>query len=145
MENNATPRFSQGFAEIVIIVKDVRASADFYQNVVGLVPETEVSDEWVWFWAGRPGETQRIGLHRGTLLFEEHSPFPPGKRFGQIHYAFRVDRENLESAAAHVRDAGVPVYGPTYFEWMKAKSYYFYDPDGNLLEWWSPDPVSVAG
>jgi catechol 2,3-dioxygenase-like lactoylglutathione lyase family enzyme len=33
------------------------------------------------------------------------------------------------------------VYGPTEFEWMKARSYYFYDPDGNLLEFWSPDPA----
>jgi len=23
---------------------------------------------------------------------------------------------------------------------MNARSYYFYDPDGNLLEFWSPDP-----
>lgn len=27
------------------------------------------------------------------------------------------------------------------FEWMKASAYYFYDPDGNMLEFWSPDPV----
>jgi len=23
-------------------------------------------------------------------------------------------------------------------EWMNAQSWYFYDPDGNLLEFWSP-------
>jgi catechol 2,3-dioxygenase-like lactoylglutathione lyase family enzyme len=40
-----------------------------------------------------------------------------------------------------VKKAGVDVYGPTEFEWMKARSYYFYDPDGNLLEFWSPDPA----
>jgi catechol 2,3-dioxygenase-like lactoylglutathione lyase family enzyme len=39
-----------------------------------------------------------------------------------------------------VRGEGVEVYGPVYFEWMKAKSYYFHDPDGNLLEFWSPEP-----
>lgn len=32
------------------------------------------------------------------------------------------------------------VFGPVYFDWMEALSYYFYDPDGNLLEFWSPDP-----
>jgi len=30
--------------------------------------------------------------------------------------------------------------GPMRLEWMKADAYYFYDPDGNLLEWWTPDP-----
>jgi catechol-2,3-dioxygenase len=121
-------------------VKDVRAAAKFYREVVGLTPETEADDAWAWFWAGTPGVTQRIALHKGTLLFEEHSLLPPEERWGRVHYAFQVERENLEAAVAHVRSAGVEVYGPTYFEWMQAKSYYFYDLDGNLLEWWSPEP-----
>jgi hypothetical protein len=25
--------------------------------------------------------------------------------------------------------------------WMNASSYHFYDPDGNLLEFWSPEPA----
>ena len=75
---------------------------------------------------------------------EEHSPLPPGQRWGKVHYAFEVPRVDLESAVAHVRAAGVEVYGPTRLEWMRALSYYFYDPDGNLLEWWSPDPEGAA-
>ncbi len=58
-----------------------------------------------WFWAGKVGPPQRIGLHRGSLLFEEHSPLP------------------LKASASAV---------PT--------SPSFYDPDANLLEFWSPDP-----
>jgi catechol-2,3-dioxygenase len=34
------------------------------------------------------------------------------------------------------------VYGPVRLDWMSADSYYFYDPDGNLLEWWSRDQSS---
>lgn len=134
------PRFSRGFAEVVLVVRDVRASARFYQDVVGLLPHTEANDEWAWFWAGEPGVSQRLALHRGPLLFEEHSPLPPDERWGRVHYAFVVERADLQAAGAHVRAAGVPVYGPTRFDWMSAESYYFYDPDGNLLEWWSPDP-----
>ena len=29
--------------------------------------------------------------------------------------------------------------GPVEFDWLQARSYYFYDLDGNLLEFWSPD------
>jgi catechol 2,3-dioxygenase-like lactoylglutathione lyase family enzyme len=32
----------------------------------------------------------------------------------------------------------VEVYGPEQLDWMNAQAYYFYDPDGNLLEFWSP-------
>lgn len=133
--------FSKGLSEIVLVVKDVRKSARFYQDVLGLVPERKADDIWAWFWTGEPDSSQRIALHKGSLLFEEHSPLPEGKRWGQVHFALEVVREKLEEAVRHVRDEGVEVYGPTYFEWMKAKSYYFYDLDGNLLEFWSPDPL----
>ncbi len=93
-----------------------------------------------WFWAGKVGPPQRIGLHRGSLLFEEHSPLPEGERFGRAHFAFEVARDELDEAVERVRSAGVEVYGPVEFDWMQASSYYFYDPDANLLEFWSPDP-----
>jgi len=132
---------SRGLAELVLIVADVPESARFYETVVGLTLEHEPSDDWAWFWAGEPGAPQRIALHRGPLLFEEHSPFPEGHRFGTIHFALEVARADLEEALQRVKAAGVDVYGPTDFDWMKARSYYFYDPDGNLLEFWSPDPA----
>jgi catechol 2,3-dioxygenase-like lactoylglutathione lyase family enzyme len=131
---------ARGLAEIVLVVNDVRASARFYKDVVGLAPRTDPDDDWAWFWAGEPGRLQSVALHRGPLLFEEHSPLPEGERFGRVHFAFDVARDGLDDAVERVRAAGVEVYGPTDFEWMSARSYYFYDPDGNLLELWSPDP-----
>src|SRR5438552_10536383 len=98
-------KFSRGLCEIVLIVSDVLKSARFYREVVGLVPNKEANEEWAWFWAGPPGAPQRIALHKGTLLFEEHSPLPAGERWGNVHYAFEVPRAELESAAAHVRAA----------------------------------------
>jgi lactoylglutathione lyase len=130
---------SRGLAELVLIVADVPASTRFYEKVVGLTLEHDPSDDWAWFWAGDPGTAQRIALHRGPLLFEEHSPYPEGHRFGTVHFAFEVARARLEEAVNRVKGAGVDVYGPTDFDWMKARSYYFYDPDGNLLEFWSPE------
>ena len=133
--------FSTGLAEIVLIVNDVRAAARFYRDIVGLAPENEADDAWAWFWADAPGQAQRVALHKGTLLFEDQSPLPAGERWGQVHYAFNVPRERLAAAVDHVRNHDVEVYGPVHFDWMNATSYYFYDPDGNLLEFWSPDPA----
>jgi catechol 2,3-dioxygenase-like lactoylglutathione lyase family enzyme len=129
---------SRGLSELVLIVEDVPKASHFYQDVVGLQLEHETGDEWAWFWAGKVGDPQRIALHRGTLLFEEHSPFPEGHRFGTVHFAFDIPPEDLDAAVERVRAAGVEVYGPVDFDWMNARSYYFYDLDGNLLEFWSP-------
>lgn len=131
--------FTIGLAEIVLIVEDVPRAARFYREVVGLTPATEADDEWAWFWTGESHGSPRIALHRGPLLFEEHSPHPPGQRWGRVHYAFTVPRQKLAAALEHLRTHGIEVYGPQRFEWMKATAYYFYDPDGNLLEFWSPD------
>jgi len=43
-------------------------------------------------------------------------------------------------AVGHVCAQGLGVFGPVCLDWMQATSYYFYDPDGNLLESWSPNP-----
>jgi catechol 2,3-dioxygenase-like lactoylglutathione lyase family enzyme len=135
---------SLGLSEIVLIVEDVPASTRFYEQVVGLKLEHEPSDEWAWFWAGEEGKRQRLALHRGTLLFEGQSPHPDGERWGHVHFAFEVPLGELDAAVARVRDAGVEVFGPVELEWMNACAYYFYDPDGNLLEWWSPEPQADA-
>jgi len=136
--------FSTELAEIVLIVENVDRSARFYREIVGLTPENEPEDDWAWFWAGEPGRTQRVALHSGPLLFEERSPLPEGERWGRIHYAFNVPRDRLEEAVDHVRANDTEVFGPVYFEWMGSLSYYFYDPDGNLLEFWSPDQTLAA-
>jgi catechol-2,3-dioxygenase len=133
--------FSTELAEIVLIVDNVERSARFYREVVGLAPENEPENDWAWFWAGEPGRAQRVALHNGPLLFEESSPLPEGERWGKVHYAFNVPRARLDEAVDHVLEQGTEVYGPVHFDWMEALSYYFYDPDGNLLEFWSPDPI----
>ena len=129
-----------GLSELVLIVADVPRAAAFYRDIVGLIPNTPSTGEWAWFWVGPVGGPQRLALRRGPLLFEEHSPRPVGQRFGPIHFALQVARGDLIGAAGRVRAAGVTVYGPQRLEWMKAESYYFYDTDANLVEFWSPDP-----
>jgi catechol-2,3-dioxygenase len=129
--------FSSGISELLLVVEDVRSSARFYEEVVGLTPEKEADDEWAWFWAGTPGEAQRIALRKGPLLFEQHSPRPEGERWGAVHNSFEGSWDRLDDAVGHVRSKGVEVYGPVNLDWMDAISYYFYDPDANLIEWWS--------
>lgn len=120
-------------------MEDVQKAAAWYEAVVGLIPETKASDEWAWFWSGQPEASARLALHRGKLLFEEHSPLGADARWGPIHYALRTPQALLESRLSRLSEAGVTVYGPVRLEWMRANSHYFYDLDGNLLEFWTPD------
>jgi catechol-2,3-dioxygenase len=54
--------YSSSISELVLVVKDVRSSARFYEEVVGLMPEKEADGEWAWFWAGRdPTHSLAIG------------------------------------------------------------------------------------
>ncbi len=130
---------SSGISEIVLIVENVKKSAAFYKDIVGLIPQTEITDKWAWFWSGEENTSSRIALHNGKLLFEEYSPLPEGERWGKIHFALEVKRINLDSALHKVQNAKIKIYGPIEFEWMNAVSYYFYDLDGNLVEYWSPN------
>jgi catechol 2,3-dioxygenase-like lactoylglutathione lyase family enzyme len=99
---------SRGLAELVLIVQDVPEAARFYRDVVGLELEHETSDEWAWFWAGEPGTPQRIALHRGSLLFEEHSPFPEGPplRHGALRPGGRPRPSRKGSAACQGGGSG---------------------------------------
>ena len=126
----------RGFSELVLIVQDVPKAAAFYRDAVGLTPEREPDEDWAWFLLS-DDPVQRLALARGPLLFEEQAPRSPA--FGAVHYALRVERGDLAAALERLRAHGVEILGPTHFEWMRAESHYFYDPDGNLGEFWTPD------
>ncbi len=128
-----------GFSELVLVVADLPRAAHFYREILGLTPARPQSDSWAWFWAGPPESRQRLAVHAGPLLFEEHSPRPPAQRFGPTHFAFHVPREHLGSHLARLRAHHIPLHGPVRLEWMLAASWYFYDPDANLVELWTPD------
>jgi len=125
--------------EIVLVVKDIEAAARFYRDAVGLEPIHPPEDGWASFWTGERETNSWLGLRQGTLLFEEFSPLPEGNRFGPTHFALRVLTAQKKEALARLAAHGVTVYGPQVWEGrMKGESYYFFDPDDNLVEYWFP-------
>ena len=128
--------FSRGLREVVLIVDDVEASTAFYRDVVGLELQPQQTSGWAWFFAGDPERRQRVGIHKGTLLFENQPAAPGGERWGPVHYAFQVAPDELEDAVKHVRSHGIEVFGPHQFGDM-ADAYFFYDPDDNLVEFFA--------
>lgn len=125
-------------------VEDVASVARFYREVIGLTPLMEPSERHAWFWSGEPGSSTMFCISTGrasladVLPLDEHAPLPEPERWQRTHFAFQVPLEHAEAAAQRMRAQGVEMFGPVTLGWMHASAYYFWDPAGHLVEFWSP-------
>ncbi len=117
-----------GLSELILRVADVARSVAFYRDVVGLVPEREPGPDWAWLWCGAPGALPRLGLTSRPLSFgAAHCG-------GPAHFAIAVAREAIPAEKRRLEGFGLEVEGPVTFEFWKADSIYFSDPDLNRVE-----------
>lgn len=117
----------EGIDHIAISVRDVDASARWYQEVLGL--ERRFEETWGSFPA-------IVGVGTTALaLFPVQGPHPappPGRNvISMRHIAFRVDRANFEAAAESLRVRGLEL---EFQDHGLAHSVYFDDPDGHRIE-----------
>lgn len=117
-----------GLSELILRVADVPRSVAFYRDVVGLALERQPGPEWAWFWSGAPGELPRLGLAARPLSFgAAHCG-------GPAHFAIAVPRAAIAIEKARLEGLGIPVEGPITFDFWKADSIYFSDPDDHRVE-----------
>ena len=113
---------------IVLTVKDIEKTVQFYESVLGMASEI--------FGKGRVAlkfGNQKINLHEQGQEFEPkaNKPVP-----GSEDLCF-VTETKLEVAMEHVRSKGVKILeGPVTRTGAIGSivSFYFRDPDGNLIE-----------
>jgi len=116
----------QGLDHVALSVSDLRRSAEFYGEVLGL---ESVYDEWhepVFMVA------EGTGLALFSTESHESSGDPDAKppvRF--LHVAFRVDREGFEAAQAELGERGIET---RFADHGSVHSLYFDDPDGHKVE-----------
>ena len=113
---------------IVLTVRNIEATVDFYQAVLGTDVET--------FGAGRTAlkfGTQKINLHQQGKEFEPKAETPtPGS--GDLCF---ITDTPLDEAIRHVQNQGVEIIeGPIDRTGAQGPivSFYFQDPDLNLIE-----------
>lgn len=114
--------------ETCIYVSNLQRSADFYGRQLGLPLISLVAERHVFFKAGSSVLLCFIAEQTGreTLL-------PPHGAEGSVHFAFEVSRANYDATLSEVKAAGIEVVH--YHTWTDGlRSFYFRDPDGNLLE-----------
>jgi len=117
----------KGLGEVSIQVRDLDAMQKFYEEVVGL--ELLRRDESFVFFKiaeGYGGHTQNLALFEAsnTLNSQESTLH---------HIALNVALEDFESERMRLEGLGLKIHA-TVHEWLHVRSLYFYDPEGNHLE-----------
>jgi catechol 2,3-dioxygenase-like lactoylglutathione lyase family enzyme len=131
-----------GLLEAALFVEDLSRARDFYQQVVGLakIQESEAGCVFV------VAKSQLL-----LLISQEKARIPsktpggdvpaclggPEGSLGAGHIAFAVAETELESWRTTLRSKGVEVLSEVAWE-RGARSLYFRDPDGHLLELATP-------
>jgi len=111
----------QGVYEIAIPVENLPRAQTFYCDILGLkIGLRDEKRNWLFLY---------VGGNAGMVVLQENAGDWPSQ-----HFAFQVDKGDLESAAASLREQGVEVEGPIFHSWMDSTSIYFSDPDGHQLE-----------
>jgi len=122
-------RHVKGLGEVSIQVRDLDAMHKFYEEVVGLeVLRRDDGERFVFFKVaeGYGGHTQNLALFEASkTLNPQESPLH--------HIALNVALEDFETEKMRLEGLGLKI-NATVHEWLHVRSLYFYDPEGNHLE-----------
>jgi catechol 2,3-dioxygenase-like lactoylglutathione lyase family enzyme len=121
-----SPRIT-GILETVLYVADIDVAERFYRDVMALRP---IGKE--------PGRHAFFRVGSGVLLLfraertRRSASVPPHGAEGEIHVCFTTTAEEYETWKGRIREHRIAIEKEA--EWPSGRSFYFRDPDGNLLE-----------
>jgi catechol 2,3-dioxygenase-like lactoylglutathione lyase family enzyme len=131
--NERNPNSGSAFKAIraidytVIFVRDMAAMRRFYEDIIGLVLQRELSPNWLEYQLG--GNTLALAEPSLTAL---DAPVPAGSAALQL--AFKVSATDVDACADELVRQGVPLVSPPTDHAFGHRTLFFRDPDGNLLE-----------
>lgn len=118
-----------GVLETVLYVRDEEAAAAFYGDVLGMRLLAREPGRSLFYRAGR----SVFLLFVAEATRRPGGKLPPHGADGSVHTCFVVARADYPRWKARLADRGVPLEGEA--DWPGGGvSFYFRDPDGNLLE-----------
>ncbi len=126
----------KGLGEVSIHVRDLDAMHKFYEEVVGL--EVLRRDESFVFFKiaeGYGGHSQNLALFEAsnTMFLDNKAEHLNSQETTLHHIALNIALEDFESERMRLEGLGLKV-NATVHEWLHVRSLYFYDPEGNHLE-----------
>ena len=127
MRPAAEPPRITGILETVLYVADLDRAEHFYSDVMALKQIGKEPGRHVFF---RVGTGVLLLFHAARTRRSESLPSHGAD--GEIHVCFTVAPAEYEAWKRRVRDRGVAIQKE--IAWPAGRSFYFRDPDGNLLE-----------
>ena len=110
-------------------------------------PSSSTATSWAWDVANVARDDLK-GLGRADLrsgssivvLFQRPDPIERDAlaEDGVTHQAFFVDGDDFDNAEERMRAAGVRIHEVPVVERRSGRGFYFFDPDGNLLQLYAP-------
>ncbi|MDV3277260.1 MAG: VOC family protein [Nitrososphaerales archaeon] len=113
--------------ETGVYVTDLDAARDFYTRVLGLELYSSEPNRHVFLKAGK---SMLLLFLAATTLQEKRLPAHGAS--GIQHFAFEIDDADYDSWKARLSREGVAITKEV--NWGKARSVYFDDPSGNVVE-----------
>ena len=122
-----------GLRHVALNVRDVQKSLEFYSKVLGMNLEWMPDEDNAYLTSGQ----DNLALHR----------LPPGVEPGKIqtihHIGFVVRRpEDVDRWAEQIRRHGLSLVQEPKTHRDGARSFYFHDPDGLLIQLIYHPPIS---
>ncbi len=122
-----------GIRHVALNVRDVEKSVDFYSNVLGMTLEWRPDPENAYLTSGQ----DNLALHKLPAGAE------PANTQIVHHIGFVVKRpEDVDKWAKRLRDCGVAIAQEPKTHRDGARSFYFHDPDGLLIQLIYHPPIS---
>lgn len=125
-----------GLRHVALNVRDVQQSVDFYCSVLGMRVEWQPDPDNVYLTSG----TDNLAIHR----LPEGANVQDNQHLN--HLGFLVSRpEDVDVMAARVQAHGVELAQSVKTHRDGARSFYFRDPDGILIQLLYHPPISNTG
>ena len=113
--------------ETVLYVSDLERSERFYCDVLGLRLMGKESGRSLFFRAG-----SSVFLLFMAEVTRRGDSLPAHGAVGPVHSCFLVPEAEYEQWKEYLPSRGVTILQEV--EWQRGRSFYFQDPDGNVLE-----------
>ena len=114
--------------ETCIYVKDLEATSGFYHGKLGLEIISRGENRHIFFRAN-----QSVLLCFIAEATVKAVDIPPHGATGSIHFAFEIEEGGYNEAVDHMKENDIAIVHQQV--WKNGKrSFYFHDPDGNLVE-----------
>ncbi len=126
---------TKGLYHSGIPVNDLDRAIEFYRDVLGMDVANVARDDLKGL--------GRADLRSGgsiVVLFQRPNPIERDAlaEDGVTHQAFFVDGDDFDTAEERMRAAGVCIHEVPVVERRSGRGFYFFDPDGNLLQLYAP-------